>query len=130
MTCQMSRAQRRKACMQVAEGMIDRLEAWCDAHPDASFGEIEQQARQERRQFMGQVLEIVVNGRDTGFCLQPPCCERCGGEMEFKGYRTWTIYSLEGDTKLERAYYVCPDCEGETLFPPGSETAAAGGSLE
>lgn len=125
MTRQMSRAQRREACMQVAEEMIGRLEAWYDTHPDASFGEIEQQARQERREFMGQVLEIVVNGRDTGFCLQLPRCECCKAEMEFKDYRAWTIYGLEGDTKLERAYYVCPDCEGQTLFPPGPQTAVA-----
>ena len=125
MTRQISRARRRKAVLQAAEEMVDRLEGWYDAHPEASFGEIEQRARQERRQFMGQVLEIVVNGRDTGFCLQPPRCERCGGEMEFKGYRPWTIYGLEGDTKLERAYYVCPDCEEETLFPPGPQTAVA-----
>ena len=37
--------------------------------------------------------------------------------MEFKGYRGWTIRGLEGDTWLEPAYYVCPDCEGQTGFP-------------
>jgi hypothetical protein len=34
--------------MQAAEEMIAKLEEWYDTHPDASFGEIEQQARQER----------------------------------------------------------------------------------
>ena len=130
MTRRMSRAQRREACMRIAEEMIDELEAWYDAHPDASFGEIEEQARQGRRRLMGKVLEIVVNGRDTGFCLQPPRCERCGAEMEFEGYRSKMIYGLEGDTQLERAYYVCPHCEGQTLFPPGPQTEAASGSLE
>lgn len=130
MTRQTSRDRRREVCLQLAEEMIERLEAWYDAHPEASFGEVEQQARQERREFMGQVLEILINGRDTGFCLEAPCCERCGVEMEFKDYHGWTIHGLEGDTRLERAYYVCPDCEGQTLFPPGPQAAVAPGSLE
>ena len=117
MTRRMSRAQRREACMDVAKGMVDRLEAWYDAHPEASFGEIEQQVRQERRELMGQVLGILINGRDTGFRFQALCCDRCGAEMEFSDYRGWTVYGLEGDTRLERAYYLCPNCEGQTLFP-------------
>jgi uncharacterized protein with PIN domain len=130
MTRQMSRARRREAMLRAAEEMVDKLEAWYDAHPEASFGEIEEQARQERREWMGQVLEVVVNGRDTGFQLEPPRCEVCGVEMEFKDYHDWTVHGLEGDTRLERAYYVCPKCEGQALFPPGPEAAAAPGSLE
>jgi hypothetical protein len=49
MTRQISRVRRRKAVVQAAEEMVDRLEGWYDTHPDASFGEIEQRARQERR---------------------------------------------------------------------------------
>jgi hypothetical protein len=130
MTRQMSRARRREAMMRAAEELIDKLEAWYDAHPDASFGEIEEQARQERRELMGTVLEVVVNGRDTGVQVAPPRCEACGIEMEFKDYNGWTVHGLEGDSRLERAYYVCPECEGQTLFPPGPEAAAASGSLE
>lgn len=125
MTRQMSRARRREAMKRVAEEMIDRLEMWYDAHPDASFGEIEEQARQERREMKGQVLETLVNGRDTGIRLEAPRCDICGVEMEFKDYHGWTIHGLEGDSRLERAYYVCPDCEGQTIFPPGSQTATA-----
>jgi len=40
--------------------------------------------------------------------------------MGFEGYRCWEVHGLEGDTILERAYYVCPECEGQTIFPPGS----------
>jgi len=39
--------------------------------------------------------------------------------MGFEGYSPWEIHGLEGDSKLERAYYVCPHCTGQTLFPPG-----------
>jgi hypothetical protein len=110
--------------------MFDALEDWYDEHPDASFGEIEAEARRQRRELMGQVLAILINGRDRGFQLEAPECQECGQAMKFHGYRGWSIYGLEGDTRLERAYYVCPHCAGETLFPPGWETATAGGSLE
>lgn len=126
MARRMSRGQRRAVCMQAAEEMIAKLETWYDAHPNAGFGEIEEQARLERRELMGQVLEVLVNGRDTGVRVQAPCCKSCGAEMEFKDYRDWTIHGLEGDTRLERGYYVCPQCEGQTVFPPGSETATTG----
>lgn len=119
MTRQMSHARRREAMMRAAEEMIEELETWYDEHPNASFGEIEEQARHERRELMGKVLEVVVNGRDTGFQLEAPCCEACGIEMEFQDYRDWTVHGLEGDSQLERAYYVCPKCEGQTFFPPG-----------
>ena len=83
-------------------------------------GEVEAEARRERRGLMGEVLRILVNERDTGFQWTPPICEKCGAGMEFERYRDWTVRGLEGDTQLKRAYYVCPNCKGETLFPPGS----------
>lgn len=96
MARRMSHAQRRAVCMQAAEEMIARLEAWYDADPDASFGEIEQQARQERRERMGQVLGVLINGWDTEVQAEAPGCERCGVEMELKGYREWTCMGWKG----------------------------------
>lgn len=116
--------------MEKAGQMFDEMESWYDQHTDASFGEIEAEAREQRRKMMGEALGILVNGRDTGHMVEKPCCEQCGSEMNFERYRRWEIHGLEGDTALERAYYVCPECEGETLFPPGPETALTGGSLE
>jgi hypothetical protein len=110
MTRRMSRSKRKAAFLNVASEMYDELEAWYDKHPDATYGEI--------------------NGRDSGYQVEGVHCSKCGAEMEFKGYPSWKISGLEGETKLERAYYVCPKCEGETIFPPGSETSIEGGSLE
>jgi hypothetical protein len=111
--------------MEEAKQMYDQLEEWYDAHPQASFGEIEAQARQCRRELMGKALAQLVNGRDTGAQVELPRCKQCGGKMKFAGYREWSIHGLEGDSRLERAYYVCPHCKGETFFPPGRQAKPA-----
>ena len=116
-----SRAHREAAFLEIAKQMHQELEAWYDQPPEASFGELEAEVRKKRRTLMGRELEVLINGRDTGFAMEPPKCSQCGQAMEFEGYRRWGVQGLEGDSVLERAYYVCPHCEGETLFPPGSE---------
>lgn len=115
----MSREERRIAFMNQAEEMFEELEEWYDQNPAASFEEIEKRARQARRKMMGESLEIMINGRDVGKVAEAPRCEGCGKEMVFKDYRPKKMYGLEGEIKLERAYYVCKDCEKQTIFPPG-----------
>ena len=131
MARRMSRQQRRESFLAAASEIYESLEEWYDAHPEATFGEVEEEARQRRRELMGRALEILVNGRDTGYQMVGIECARCGRWMEYKGER-WkrTVYSLEGDVALERAYYVCPACEGATFFPPRQEAGIEGGSLE
>lgn len=130
MARKMSRRRRKEVFLMAASEAFERLEEWYDQHPEATFGEIEQEARRRRRELMGQALEILVNGRDNGVQVEGVHCQACGMEMDFKGYPPWTVRGLEGDARLERAYYVCPDCEGETIFPPGLQTRTTGGPLE
>jgi hypothetical protein len=121
-----SRVQRREQFMQRAGEMFERLESWYEAHPEATFGEIEQQAREQRRQLMGEGLEILINQRQHAVELNAPVCPQCGGVMKLHEERGKTVHGLEGRTRVERSYYVCPSGCGETVFPPGSvsETAA------
>ena len=126
----MNRAEREAAVMAAAKRMYQALEDWYDQHPEASFGQIEQDTRRLRRELMGETMEVVVNGRDDGYRTERPRCEQCGSEMDFEGYRPWGLSSLEGDLKLRRAYYLCPACRGQGFSPPRSETETAGGSLE
>lgn len=123
-------ARRQAAFLEEAKRMYDQLEEWYDAHPQASFGEIEAEARKRRRELMGKALAQLVNGRDTGTQVELPKCKQCAGEMKFEGYRDWSIHGLEGDSMLERAYYVCPECEGQTLFPPRRKAKLTRRSLE
>lgn len=118
-------AERKAEFMAAAAQMYAQLEAWYEAHPQASFGELEVEARQRRRELMGSALAILINGRDSGYQTQRPPCPACGQAMEFEGYRRWGVSGLEGDTSLRRAYYLCPQCEGQGVFPPRPEAAAA-----
>ncbi len=119
MSREMSRTERKAQFMEAAEEMFEAMEAWYDAHPDAQFEEIEGQARWLRRRLIGRGLEIWINGRSTGRQVEAPRCPRCGKPMKFVGYRRKEVWGLEGESVLERAYYVCPEGDGETFFPPG-----------
>lgn len=123
-------AERKAEFMAAAAQMYEQLEAWYELHPQASFGEIEAEARRRRRALMGAALATLINGRDNGYQLTRPSCAACGQAMEFEGYRRWGVLGLEGDTTLRRAYYVCPTCSGQTFFPPRLEATVAERSLE
>jgi hypothetical protein len=125
-----SRVQREAEFLEVATNMYGQLEDWYDQHLTASFGEIETEARRLRRELMGVGLAVLINGRDTGFQLDAPPCPHCGQPQQFVGYRPWRVSGLEGETELERAYYVCRECEAQTFFPLGSETEITRRSLE
>ena len=118
MTRPMSRQERQTAFMKQAAEMFEEIEGWYDENPAASFEELEKRSRQARRKMMGESLGVVINGRDVGKTKEAPRCEECEKEMVFKGYRPKKIYGLEGETELERAYYVCKVCEKQTIFPP------------
>lgn len=115
---QASSIQRKEAFLELAVGMFAELDSWYDGHPDATFGEIEARARELRRRMMGEALGIIVNGRDHERGMMPEKCAECGKPMERDRPRPRTVRGLEGDTVLYRAYYVCPDCTGQTVFPP------------
>ncbi len=127
-----TRKERKEAYMKKAEETYDELEEWYDENEEASFEEIEKEVRHARRRLMGETLEIMINGRDVGKTEDVQRCERCGGKMEFKGYRKKTIVGLEGDTRLERAYYVCKEsvCEKQTSFPPRQKSKSTTRPLE
>jgi ribosomal protein S27AE len=87
--------------------------------------EIEEEMRRQRRELMGGTLETLIVGRDSGFAVEPPKCPKCGQPMAFEGYHPWTVKGLEGDSKLERAYYTCPACGEQGFSPSGPEAPAA-----
>ena len=110
-----SRSQRKAAFLQAAEDMYERLEGWYDAHPAATFEELEQELRAAASGTDGGCAGHAHRGARQwlpGQCAG--ACPQCRQPLAFEGYRPWTVKGLEGDSVLDRAYYVCPACAGQT----------------
>ena len=89
MARRMSQSKRKAAFLAAAKETHEALERWYDAHPEATVGELELGARRRRRSLMGQALEVLVNGRDTG--------------MQAKGAisRLWGLDGFQGLAALD-----------------------------
>jgi len=98
-----SRSQRKAAFVQAAGAMYERLEAWYDEHPAATFEEIAAAVRALRRALLGGLLATLIVGRASGFQPSAPPCRKCQQPMTFEGYRSWTVKGLEGESVLARA---------------------------
>ncbi|GIV85130.1 MAG: hypothetical protein KatS3mg052_2137 [Candidatus Roseilinea sp.] len=121
-----SHAQRREQFLALAAQAYEELETWYDQHPDATFAEIEAL----RQVLMGRGLEILINQRPHRADITQPLCPSCGKPMRLKGRRGKQVNGLEGPSRIERSYYVCPNGCGQTAFPPGSRAAPESGPVE
>lgn len=107
-----------KGFVEGAEAMYDRLKAWRETHPQATFDEIAQAIRQERKKLTGRLAaELAVQGKREEQ-WQEVRCPKCGGLAENKGDRGKRVVHEEGESWLERPYYHCPEC-GNGFFPLG-----------
>jgi hypothetical protein len=112
------REQARRELVGAAEGAIDDLQAWCDAHPGYRLSELEEQVRVIRRRLMGEVMSSLVAERPAMEGAGEVVCAKCLGRMEDKGEQIRTVAGPEGPVRLSRRYYYCPSCR-EGFFPPG-----------
>lgn len=110
--------------VNAAAEVYNELHAWREQHPKASFDEIVAQVTPQRRELMGELLEQLARQHGSGEVVEGIVCEKCGGEMEYKGEPKRDVECLEGETKLHRAYYHCSHCEGG-IFPPGPGIGAS-----
>jgi hypothetical protein len=108
----------REEFLRRTEALWDEFNAWYQEHPEATFDEMEAELGKQRRAILGSFLELSLRQGDLGATPEAPSCSQCGKPMVFKGYPKKEVHGLEADTKIPRAYYVCPTCE-IGLFPPG-----------
>lgn len=94
------------------------LAAWGQAHPQATFAEIEAAVEQQ----LGRLRAALIGERlpaETGAGPVSPSCPHCGVTLVRRGRRGRTLRVLGDEpVRLEREYWTCPQC-GDGLFPPG-----------
>jgi len=104
--------------LEAEEGIHARLATWRQAHPQATFDEIEEAVQQEIARYQAQLVDEVI-GTAAGDAVERPVCATCGERMRPCGRRQRAVLCRLGQpVTLERDYYVCPAC-GAGLFPPG-----------
>jgi hypothetical protein len=122
----LSASQASEKFSEAARALWGEFNAWYQAHPEATFDEMESYLGEEGRGLLGKALALILRQGDLGATPQGRRCERCGGEMVFKGYPEKAIQGLKVDAEIPRAYYTCPRCEAG-IFPPGPTSAAEAG---
>ena len=101
-----------------AEKAIDALLAEKPAAADMTLSDIEGLVLKSGQQFEAGVLKELAQDGSQAECEADRVCPRCGSRMQRRGQRERHVLTEVGETMLNRAYYVCPDCQ-HGLFPPG-----------
>ena len=96
------------------------LEAWRQAHPTATWTEIEAAVDAQLGPLRAQLLgETAMASDATGLGGVQRVCPECGEPLHAAGTRRRRLCSeQDASVKLERTYARCPAC-GTGLFPPG-----------
>jgi ribosomal protein S27AE len=95
------------------------LDAWRQAHPRATWAEIEAALDAQLGPLRARLLGDTAMASDaTDLRGERPVCPECGGRLQAAGTRRRRLRG-EGGTALalERTYARCPAC-GAGLFPP------------
>jgi uncharacterized protein with PIN domain len=106
-----------------AEAVISGMKEWRQAHPRATFAEIEAAVDARLDGMRARLLEdLALASRATdlsGGAAERPRCPDCGGELRARGAHEREVVT-RGDrvVRLQRQYVACPACGGGR-FPPG-----------
>jgi hypothetical protein len=109
------------------DAIVQRLWEWRQAHPQATFDEIDEEVAHQFAGLQARVVEALSQPeqRHAGSGETPAAgddsvvCPQCQRAMQRRGQRRRRVPTRQGqDVVLQRPYYVCPAC-GAGRFPPG-----------
>jgi hypothetical protein len=96
------------------------LDAWRQAHPTATWAEIEAAVDAQLGPLRAQILgETAMVSDATDLSGSRRGCPQCGARLQAAGKRRRRLRSEHDEPiDVERTYARCPAC-GAGLFPPG-----------
>ena len=103
---------------EVMAGILEEVQEWKKAHPQAKFSEMEEQVLQVRQRLGEALMQELLEEREEARPVPGPSCPECGGEMHYKGEKKRRVVSSIGETEVNRGYYYCSQCR-RSIFPPG-----------
>lgn len=95
------------------------LEAWRQAHPKATWAEIEAAVDSQLGPLRAQMLgETALASDAAALAGERPVCAECGERLQAAGTRQRRLHGEQDiPIALERTYARCPAC-GAGFFPP------------
>src|SRR5438270_3731308 len=121
--------QAEKACQtrppskRKVDQILREMNAWNVCHPQATFLQIEEKARELVSQLEAHLIQASALEREPeewsqGEPSQRPSCPMCQVPLLSRGKRLRHIQATAGrDIQLRRTYATCPQC-GTGFFPP------------
>jgi hypothetical protein len=109
------------------DAIVQRLWEWREAHPQATFDEIDEEVSRQLAGLQAQMVESLSrpgrerpgSGAAPAVGDGPPACPQCQTAMQRRGPRRRRVPTRQGQqVVLQRPYSVCPVC-GAGRFPPG-----------
>lgn len=103
--------------------ILTDIKAWRQAHPTATFVEIENEVHRCLMQLEAQVLQDAAQASESREWSHisgqaGPVCPTCATPLEARGQHQRTLQGNGGENvELTRTYGTCPKC-GAGLFPP------------
>jgi RNase P subunit RPR2 len=113
-----------QAWLQKSEEILRDIKEWRQAHPKASFVEIEDEVHKRMMQLEARVLQEAAQASSsrewrTTPTEEHPRCPKCQVPLKARGKHQRTLQGNGGQSvTLQRTYGTCPRC-GESFLPSG-----------
>jgi uncharacterized protein with PIN domain len=120
----MSKEEAKKDWKSLSEEALSGVKEWRDAHPKATFQEIEQEIDTRLNHLRSRMVQDMAQQSPASNWSEPaspdaPVCPKCGGPLRKRGKQRREMQSSGGSQiHLERSYASCTQC-GYSFFPPG-----------